>query len=292
MAVPKRKISRSNTRLSAGAVEDVRVPTGAVPAVPVAEAAARGLPGLRHVQRPSGHRVRREAGWRREPFRPAARWSRRSASPIEPALLRRALDPPLVRVRERRAAHQRAAGVPRRRGARAGDHHRALPQPPGPTRGRAGQAARQRGQHAGARRGGPRSLCPVDWEPTCCSARARRPPAARDKSSILADTLEALLGAIYLEHGIDRRRGDPQAVRPAAGRRRRRGAGLDWKTSLQELTAARALGVPEYQVESPAPTTPRPSPPGWSWPAAGTAGRPAAARRKPSSGRPRRPGDS
>jgi dsRNA-specific ribonuclease len=32
-----------------------------------------------------------------------------------------------------------------------------------------------------------------------------------------------------------------------------RGAGLDWKTSLQELTAATALGVPEYSVSEEGP---------------------------------------
>jgi ribonuclease-3 len=31
------------------------------------------------------------------------------------------------------------------------------------------------------------------------------------------------------------------------------GAGLDWKTSLQELTAARGLGAPAYQVTSTGP---------------------------------------
>ena len=31
------------------------------------------------------------------------------------------------------------------------------------------------------------------------------------------------------------------------------GAGLDWKTSLQELTAARGLGVPSYVVTSSGP---------------------------------------
>jgi ribonuclease-3 len=31
------------------------------------------------------------------------------------------------------------------------------------------------------------------------------------------------------------------------------GAGLDWKTSLQELTAARGLGVPAYLVTSTGP---------------------------------------
>jgi len=31
------------------------------------------------------------------------------------------------------------------------------------------------------------------------------------------------------------------------------GAGLDWKTSLQELTAERGLGVPEYRITSDGP---------------------------------------
>ncbi len=31
------------------------------------------------------------------------------------------------------------------------------------------------------------------------------------------------------------------------------GAGLDWKTSLQELTAAEILGVPEYHVDESGP---------------------------------------
>ncbi|MGZ4649746.1 MAG: ribonuclease III [Kineosporiaceae bacterium] len=76
----------------------------------------------------------------------------------------------------------------------------------------------------------------------------------RDKSSILADTLEALIGAVYVEHGVDvasafvRRLVDPLLTSSAA-----MGAGLDWKTSLQELTAELALGVPEYQVSEEGP---------------------------------------
>jgi len=76
----------------------------------------------------------------------------------------------------------------------------------------------------------------------------------RDKASILADTLEALLGAIYLEHGLPvvtkviHKLFDP-LMTEAAGR----GAGLDWKTSLQELTAALGLGVPEYRIEDAGP---------------------------------------
>jgi len=40
---------------------------------------------------------------------------------------------------------------------------------------------------------------------------------------------------------------------PVIARSARLGAGLDWKTSLQELTAAEALGVPDYQVEESGP---------------------------------------
>jgi ribonuclease III len=76
----------------------------------------------------------------------------------------------------------------------------------------------------------------------------------RDKSSILADTLEAVIGAVYLDQGLAVADGlvhrlfDPVITRSA-----RLGAGLDWKTSLQELTAAEMLGVPEYHVEESGP---------------------------------------
>src|SRR6478735_2630819 len=74
------------------------------------------------------------------------------------------------------------------------------------------------------------------------------------KASILADGVEALLGAIYLEHGTEsahaailRLFGDLLDAAPSLG------AGLDWKSSLQELTAARGLGVPMYLVTSTGP---------------------------------------
>ncbi|MBS4726919.1 ribonuclease III [Mycobacterium sp. SM1] len=75
-----------------------------------------------------------------------------------------------------------------------------------------------------------------------------------DKSSILADGMESLLGAIYLHHGLETARhvilrlfGALLDAAPTLG------AGLDWKTSLQELTAARGLGVPSYVVTSTGP---------------------------------------
>ncbi len=76
----------------------------------------------------------------------------------------------------------------------------------------------------------------------------------RDKASIVADAVEAVLGAVYLQHGLEVSRtvvhhlfADLMADAP------RLGAGLDWKTSLQELSAARGLGVPEYRVSEEGP---------------------------------------
>jgi ribonuclease III len=76
----------------------------------------------------------------------------------------------------------------------------------------------------------------------------------RDKSSILADTLEAILGAVYLDKGLPRaaaliRRLFEARVMEAAGR----GAALDYKTSLQELAASSLGGMPSYSIEEEGP---------------------------------------
>jgi ribonuclease-3 len=74
------------------------------------------------------------------------------------------------------------------------------------------------------------------------------------RPSILADALEALLGAIHLGGGLDmaaaivHRLFDPLLVQAAT-----RGAGLDWKTSLQELAASQGLGPPSYLVQDDGP---------------------------------------
>jgi ribonuclease III len=76
----------------------------------------------------------------------------------------------------------------------------------------------------------------------------------RSKASILSDTVEAVIGAVYLSGGFDAAREvvhrlfDPLMAQ-AAGM----GAGLDWKTSLQELAAEHSLGVPEYVIEDDGP---------------------------------------
>ncbi|GAA2457467.1 ribonuclease III [Actinomadura vinacea] len=84
--------------------------------------------------------------------------------------------------------------------------------------------------------------------------RGEEGTGGRDKASILADTLEALIGAVYLDRGLDEasalvhRLFDALIARSAG-----LGAGLDWKTSLQELTAVEELGVPEYHVSESGP---------------------------------------
>ena len=75
-----------------------------------------------------------------------------------------------------------------------------------------------------------------------------------DKSSILADGMESLLGAIYLEHGIEVARDVVlRLFVPLIEAAAALGAGMDWKTSLQELTAERGMGVPTYVVTSTGP---------------------------------------
>jgi len=75
-----------------------------------------------------------------------------------------------------------------------------------------------------------------------------------DKDSILSDTLEALFGAIYLSHGLEVARGVVERlVGPSLVRAADLGAGLDWKTSLQELAAELELGAPHYEVTGEGP---------------------------------------
>ncbi|WP_122261490.1 ribonuclease III [Ornithinimicrobium cerasi] len=76
----------------------------------------------------------------------------------------------------------------------------------------------------------------------------------RDKSSILADTTEAVIGCVYLSAGMPAADAlihhllDPLMRRSAA-----LGAALDWKTSLQEVAATGEMGVPEYRAQSEGP---------------------------------------
>jgi ribonuclease-3 len=84
--------------------------------------------------------------------------------------------------------------------------------------------------------------------------RGEEATGGRDKESILADTLEALIGAVYLQYDLKiAAQVVHQLFDPVMARAARLGAGLDWKTSLQELTATLSLGVPEYDIEQTGP---------------------------------------
>jgi ribonuclease-3 len=94
----------------------------------------------------------------------------------------------------------------------------------------------------------------IDLGPHIRLGRGEEATGGRNKSSILSDTVEALIGAVYLSCGFEcasrvvHRLFDPLMETAA-----RLGAGLDWKTSLQELSAEHALGVPEYVIEEEGP---------------------------------------
>ena len=84
--------------------------------------------------------------------------------------------------------------------------------------------------------------------------RGEEATGGRDKSSILSDTVEALLGAIYVQFGMDRSAEVIHHVFDARiAEAANLGAGLDWKTSLQEIAASLELGVPRYVLASAGP---------------------------------------
>ncbi len=76
----------------------------------------------------------------------------------------------------------------------------------------------------------------------------------RDKSSILADTVEAVIGAAYLDQGGDVATALVlRLVQPLLDDPSRFGAAMDPKTSLQELAVRRGRGLPSYQVSDSGP---------------------------------------
>jgi ribonuclease-3 len=99
-----------------------------------------------------------------------------------------------------------------------------------------------------------RSLGEGGIGPHLLLGRGETTTGGREKDSILADALEALIGALHLGRGLDtasaivHRLFDPLLAESAT-----RGAGLDWKTSLQELGAGQGLGAPVYDVEDDGP---------------------------------------
>ena len=84
--------------------------------------------------------------------------------------------------------------------------------------------------------------------------RGEETTGGRGKASILSDTVEAVIGAVHLSGGISTSTEvvhllfDPLIEEASA-----MGAGLDWKTSLQELSSERGFGPPQYQISATGP---------------------------------------
>jgi len=84
--------------------------------------------------------------------------------------------------------------------------------------------------------------------------RGEETSGGRGKSSILADAFEAVLGAIYLDSGVEAVARVIETL--LAGRIREQvelGIVRDFKTSLQEVVAARSAGPPQYQITASGP---------------------------------------
>jgi len=74
------------------------------------------------------------------------------------------------------------------------------------------------------------------------------------KDSILADALEAVIGAVHITGGFaDSSRFVHHVMDLMIADAADLGAALDWKSSLQELTSLLGLGVPEYACEVSGP---------------------------------------
>jgi ribonuclease-3 len=76
----------------------------------------------------------------------------------------------------------------------------------------------------------------------------------RDKASILADALEAVFGAVYLDLGLDESRSLIERLfRPLMEAYARGEGDRDYKTILQELASRQLHSMPEYRLEDRGP---------------------------------------
>lgn len=84
--------------------------------------------------------------------------------------------------------------------------------------------------------------------------RGETQTGGRDKDSILADAMEAVIGATFLSAGPERAQELVlRLVAPLLADPTRYGAAMDPKTSLQELAAQQSLAPPVYLVQASGP---------------------------------------
>lgn len=94
----------------------------------------------------------------------------------------------------------------------------------------------------------------IELGPCILLGKGETATGGADKDSILCDAFEAIIGAVYLSHGLDATRDMIlRLVGPTLTAAASSGVALDWKTSLQEACAAHKLGNPDYQVEGSGP---------------------------------------
>ena len=159
--------------------------------------------------------------------------------------------------------------------------YRRLPRLP---RGQAGQGALRRRQRPRPGRGrrGARGR-----GRSCCSDGARSSSGGRTKASILADALEAMIGAVYLDAGWAP--AEELVLRLLAVRIDRAAAepdDYDHKSRLQELTVRSGEACPATSSSARAPTTTATTWPRCSWAACASGWARAPRRRTPSRRRP------
>ena len=84
--------------------------------------------------------------------------------------------------------------------------------------------------------------------------RGEEMTGGREKASILADAVEALIGATYLSEGADEATAMVlRLIAPLLADPDRFGASMDPKTSLQELSTRLGKGLPQYTVTDSGP---------------------------------------
>ncbi|MFT4147569.1 MAG: ribonuclease III [Micrococcaceae bacterium] len=76
----------------------------------------------------------------------------------------------------------------------------------------------------------------------------------RQKASILADTMEAVIGAAYLSCGPEKAKELVlRLTQPLIENTEHLMASLDWKTSIQEFASSQQLGEVDYHIKSTGP---------------------------------------